>query len=197
MDTSKLKFKIKHKPADRVPMDARLKSILLRYAASAFLATALISGALISESYITSLTDTLNKFQTVKINSVKMKEATKKESQTVASARSIFQPHDKSEAMEGTILTAIDSIKSRMKNVDILVENFEKKGDDVTLPLTITGVVHDYTAFINHIGYLQSLISPFFYINSVSIISNLSDEKGALVNFEIKGTLKMQAINYG
>jgi hypothetical protein len=197
MDTSKLKFKIKHKPADRVPMDARLKSTLLRYAASAFLATALISGAFISESYITSLTDTLNKFQTVKINSVKMKEATKKESQTVASARSIFQPHDKSEAMEGTILTAIDSIKSRMKNVDIMVDNFERKGDEITLPVVITGVIHDYTAFINHIAYLQSLISPFFYINSVSIISNLSDEKGALVNFEIKGTLKMQAINYG
>jgi hypothetical protein len=192
-----LKFKIKHKPVDRVPMDARLKSILLRYAASAFLATALISGAFISESYITSLTDTLNKFQTVKINSVKMKEATKKESQTVTSARSILQPHDKSEAMEGTILTTIDSIKSRMKNVDIMVDNFEKKGNDITLPVVITGVIHDYAAFINHVGYLQSLISPFFYINSVSIISNLSDEKGALVNFEIKGTLKMQAINYG
>ena len=175
-------------------MDARLKRLLLHYAASAFLATALISGAMISESYITSLADTLNKFQTVKINSVKMKEATRKEGETVASARSIFRPYDKSEAIEGTILTAVDSIKSRIKNVDIMVDNFEKKGDEITLAVAMTGVIHDYTAFINHIGYLQSLISPFFYISSVSI-SNLSDEKVALVNFEIKGTFRMQSVN--
>jgi hypothetical protein len=196
MDTSKLKLKTRHKPADRIPMDAKLKRLLLHYAASAFLATVLISGAIISESYITSLEDTLNKFQTVKINSVKMKEATRKEGETAASARSIFRPYDKSEAMEGTILTAIDSIKSRMKNVDIMVDNFERKGDEIALPVAVTGVIHDYIAFINHIGYLQSLISPFFYINSVSI-SNLSDEKGAVVNFEIKGTLRMQSVNYG
>jgi hypothetical protein len=123
-----------------------------------------------------------------------MKEATRKEGKTVANVRSIFQSYAKDEATEGTILTAIDSIKSRLKNADIMVENFEKKGDETALPVTLTGMVHDYTAFINHIGYLQSLISPFFYINSVSI-SNLSDEKGAVVNFEIKGTLRMQSVN--
>jgi len=77
-----------------------------------------------------------------------------------------------------------------------MVDNFERKGDEIALPVAVTGVIHDYIAFINHIGYLQSLISPFFYINSVSI-SNLSDEKGAVVNFEIKGTLRMQSVNYG
>jgi hypothetical protein len=175
-------------------MDAKLKALLLRYAFSALLATVLMSGAIITESYITSLGDTLNKFQTLKINSVKMKEATRKEGKTVANVRSIFQSYAKDEATEGTILTAIDSIKSRLKNADIVVDNFEKKGDETALPVTLTGMVHDYTAFINHIGYLQSLISPFFYINSISI-SNLSDEKGAVVNFEIKGTLRMQSVN--
>jgi hypothetical protein len=175
-------------------MDAKLKGLLLRYALSAFLATALMSGAIITESYITSLGDTLNKFQTLKINSVKMKEATRKEDEAVASVRSIFRSYDKNQAMEGTILTAVDSIKSRMKDTDIMVDNFEKKGDEIALPVAMTGMIHDYTAFIGNIGYLQSLNSPFFYINSVSI-SNLSDEKGVLVNFEIKGTLRMQSVD--
>jgi Tfp pilus assembly protein PilO len=194
MDTSKLILKKGANHTDRVPMDAKLKALLLRYALSALLATVLTSGAIITESYITSLGDTLNKFQTLKINSVKMKEATRKEGETVANVRSIFRSYAKDEATEGTILTAIDSIKSRLKNADIMVDNFEKKGDETALPVTLTGIVHDYTAFINHIGYLQSLISPFFNINSVSI-SNLSDEKGAVVNFEIKGTLRMQSVN--
>jgi hypothetical protein len=196
MDTSKLILKTGSNHTDRVPMDAKLKALLFRYALSALLATVLMSGAIITESYMTSLGDTLNKFQILKINSVKMKEASRKEGETVASVRSIFRSYAKDEATEGTILTAIDSIKSRMKNVDIMVDNFEKKGNETALPVAMTGMVHDYTAFINHIGYLQSLISPFFYINSVSI-SSLSNEKGALVNFEIKGTLRMQSVNMG
>ncbi len=179
---------------NRVPMDARLKTLLLRYALSAILATVLVSGAIITESYISSLGDTLNKFQTLKINSVKMKDASRKEGEIIASVRSIFRSYAKGEATEGTILTAIDSVKSHMKNADIMVDNFERKGNETTLPVTLTGMVHDYTAFINDIGYLQSLISPFFNINSVSI-ANPSDQKGALANFEIKGTLRMQSVN--
>ena len=194
MDTSKLILKNGSNQTNLIPMDAKLRALLLRYALCALLSTVLMSGAIITESYITSLGDTLNKFQTLKINSVKMKDASRREGETVASVRSIFRPYDKNEAMEGTVLTAIDSIKSRMKNVDIMVDNFEKKGDEIALPATMAGAIHDYTAFINHIGYLQSLISPFFYVSSVSI-SNLSDEKVALVNFEIKGTFRMQSVN--
>ena len=194
MDISELILKTEADHTNRIPMDAKLKALLFRYALSAILATVLVSGAIITESYITSLGDTLNKFQTLKINSVKMKDASKKEGAIVASVRSIFRSYAKDEATEGTILTAIDSIKSHMKNADIMVDNFERKGNETALPVTLTGMVHDYTAFINHIGYLQSLISPFFNINSASI-SNPSDQKGALANFEIKGTLRMQSVN--
>jgi Tfp pilus assembly protein PilO len=194
MDISELTLKTEADHTNRVPMDARLRTLLSRYALSAILAMVLVSGAIITESYITSLGDTLNKFQTLKINSVKMKDASRKEGETIASVRSIFRSYAKGEATEGTILTAIDSVKSHMKNADIMVDNFERKGNETTLPVTLTGMVHDYTAFINDIGYLQSLISPFFNINSVSI-ANPSDQKGALANFEIKGTLRMQSVN--
>ena len=70
MDISELILKTEADHTNRVPMDARLKTLLLRYALSAILATVLVSGAIITESYITSLGDTLNKFQTLKINSI-------------------------------------------------------------------------------------------------------------------------------
>ena len=161
MDISELILKTEADHTNRVPMDARLKTLLLRYALSAILATVLVSGAIITESYITSLGDTLNKFQTLKINSVKMKDASRKEGETIASVRSIFRSYAKDEATEGTILTAIDSVKSHMKDAAIMVDNFERKGNETALPVTLTGMVHDYTAFIDDIGYLQSLISPF------------------------------------
>jgi len=101
--------------AERVPMDAKLKKLLLYYAVSALFATVLISGAILTETYITSLSDTLNKFQTLKINTVKMKETSKNVGETIVNIRALSLSYDKTEAMEGAILTVIDSIKSRIK----------------------------------------------------------------------------------
>ena len=51
----------------------------------------------------------------------------------------------------------------------------------------------EYASFINDVGYLQSLASPFMFISSISI-SKSSDEKKGVVIFEIKGTLKMRSL---
>ena len=189
-------LKTKSNPKERAPMDAKLKRLLLYYAASALCATVLVSGSLLSETYFASLSDTLNKFQTLKINSVKMKEASKHMDETLVSVRSIFPSYDKTEALEGSILTTVDSIKSHTRGIDITVANFEKKGDEIALPVTLAGQIRDYTVFINYVGYLQSLTLPLFHIDSLSI-SDQSNEKTAVINFDIKGTLKMQSANMG
>jgi Tfp pilus assembly protein PilO len=189
-------LKTKSNSAERLPMDSKLKKLLLYYAVSALFATVLISGAILTETYITSLSDTLNKFQTLKINSVKMKETSKNVGDTMVNVRALFPSYDKTEAMEGAILTAIDSIKSRIKGADIAIANFEKKGDEIALPVSIIGTIQDYTVFINDIGYLQSLVAPFFFINDLTI-SNRSDAKNAVISIEIKGIVKMQLVNIG
>ena len=175
-------------------MDKRLKKILFYHAASALCATILISGALLSDKYVTTLSDTLNQFRTPRINSVKMKGATQNMGATSLSVLSIISPYRKPEEMEGAILTTLDSIKSHMKDADITVSDFDKKGNEITLPITITGHIHDYTTVVNHIGYLQSLVSPFFFINTISI-SKSSDENKEEVCFVINGLLKMQSLN--
>lgn len=189
-------WKTGHSSAEHIPMDAKLKKLLMYYSVSALFATVLISGAILSEKYILSLSGTLDKFQTLKINRIKMKDASKNVKETIINVRSMFPSYDKTEAMEGTILTTVDSIKSRLKGADVTITNFERKGGEVELPITLTGTIRNYTEFIHHIGYFQSLTSPLFYINGVTI-SDRSDEKGAMINFEIRGALKMQSHNPG
>jgi len=196
MDISKLMSKIGADSKERHPMDTKFKKLLRYYAVSALLAAVLISGAMLTENYMRSLSDTLDKFQTLKINSIKMKEASRKAGETFALISSAFSSYDKMEAAEGTILTTVDSIKSRMKTAEITVTNFEKKGSEIELPVIVTGTIEDYAAFISHIGFLQSLPSPIFTISGV-IISDQSDEKNALVNFEIRGALKMHTVPLG
>ncbi len=173
-------------------MNNKLKRLLIYYTISALFATVSISGAILSDRYITSLSNTLNQFQTLKINHIKMKGAVKEMETTSAKVQSMIQPNYKVEEMEGAILIAVDSIKSRMKGADIMLGNFERKENEIALPVTITGAIRDYAAFINNLGYLQSLTSPFMFINSVSI-SKPSTETKEAVNFDIRGVLKIQS----
>jgi hypothetical protein len=174
-------------------MDKRLKKIIFYQAATALLAVIIISGALLSEKYVTTLSDTLNQFQILRINSIKMKDATKNMRATSLSAMSIIPLHYKPEEMEGAILSTLDSIKSRMKDASITVANFDRKGNEITLPVAIRGPVRDYGEFLNNIGYLQSLVSPFFFIDTLSI-SKSSEETKEEAGFVINGLLKIQSL---
>ena len=196
MEIFKLKLKKRDSSVEKVHTDQGLKRLLSYYAASALLATIFVSASILTETYITSLSDTLNKFQTLKINSIKMKESSKRAGQMLTAVKAMFKSYDNPEALEGSILTTVDTIKSRMKDVNITVTNFERKGSEILLPITLTGQIRDYTMFVNHLGYLQSLNSPLFYINSVSF-SDQSESNRARINFEISGILKMEFGHYG
>jgi len=177
-------------------MDKKLKRLLIYYVLSAFCATVLISGAVLSDRYIASLSNTLNQFQTLKINHIKMKSSIREMEMTSARIESMIPTNYKVEEMEGAILITVDAIRSRIKGADIMVGNFDKKENEVALPITLVGTVGDYTMFINDIGYLQSLTSPFMFINSVSISKSAANTKEA-VNFDIKGILKIQSRSTG
>jgi hypothetical protein len=196
MGTFKLTSKTKANNSKQIPIDAKLKKFLSYYAVSAICATVFISGSILTEKYLTNLTDTLNKFQTLKINSIRMKEASKNMGISVEKIQSMLPAYTKTEAIESIILTTLDSIKTNKKDITVTVTNFERKGDEITLPVNLSGTIHDYTTFINLIGYLQSHSLPIFAINDI-MISNQSDGKNSLTHFDIKGVLKMQSVAIG
>lgn len=196
MATFKLTSKTKADKAKRNTIDAKLKRLLFYYAVSALCATALISSAILTERFMTSRADTLNKLQTLKINSIRMKEASKEMGITMEKIQTMLPTYTKTEAMESVILITLDSIKSNKKDVTVTITNFERKGDEITLPVNLSGIMRDYTTFINLIGFLQSHNLPLFAINDI-MISNQSDGKNLMTRFDIKGTLKMQSVTTG
>jgi hypothetical protein len=177
-------------------MDRKLKRLLFFYTVSAFCAVVFISGAILSGRYITSLSNTLNQFQTLKTNHIKMKGSIKEMEITSAKIQSMIPHNYKVEEMEGAILLAVDSIRSRMKGADMKVGTFERKENEVSLPVTIVGTIQDYTMFVHDLGYLQAMTSPFVFINSVSLSKSSTEAKDA-VAFDIKGVLRIQSRTTG
>jgi hypothetical protein len=173
-------------------MDNKLKRLLIYYGVSAVGATILISGAILSDHYIGNLSNTLQQFQTLKINNIKMKSAVKEMEATSLKVEAMIPPNYKVDEMEGAILATLDSIKKRMKTVDVLVADFDRKENETVLPVTLTGTIGDYAQFVNDMGHLQALTSPFMFIQSVAISKSLEGKKEVL-HFDIKGALKIRS----
>jgi ribosomal protein L16 Arg81 hydroxylase len=125
-----------------------------------------------------------------------MKEASINMGISVEKIRSMLPTYTKTEAIESVILTTLDSIKTNKKDITVTVTNFERKGDEIALPVNLSGTIRDYTTFINLIGFLQSHSLPVVAINEI-MISNQSDGKSSITHFDIKGVLKMQSVAIG
>ncbi|MCX5830114.1 MAG: hypothetical protein NTV58_19260 [Deltaproteobacteria bacterium] len=167
-----------------------MKRLLIYYTLSALGVTFILSVTVLSHQYTASLAKTLSQFQALKINNVKMKGAIKEIEKTTARIDLLIPANYKTEEMEERILTAIDSIKTRMKGVNITLGTFDRKANELALPIALTGTIDDYAMFVNEISYLQSIVSPVMFIDNVSIAKGTSETRGE-VSFEIKGAMKI------
>jgi len=171
-----------------------LRRSLSYYAISGVLFLMVLTGVVISKQYSDSLSNTRKKLQAARSNLISMKDAQIDMEKTIAESKEIIPSDFASKSPEERIFIGLDELKYRMKNAEIVVTNIEYKGDEVSLPVTIKSSISsktaakDYAAFVNNIGYLQSMGFPFFYIGSISMVQS---QDRASVSYEIKGTLKM------
>ncbi len=170
-------------------VDSGLKKLLFLYAVSGVLFLIALGGVIVLKKYGDSLSNTMNRLQTAKQNLIRIKEAHKDIAETIAEMKSIVPEDAAVRGPEERIFIGIDELKSRLKNAEVSITNIEYKGDEVSLPVGIkaSAAGKDYAAFVNAVGYLQSMSFPFFSIGSISI--SASQDKTAVL-YEIKGTLK-------
>lgn len=170
-----------------------MKRSLSYYIISVILFLIVLTGVIISKQYSDSLSNTYKKLQAARSNLISMKDAQVDMEKTIADLKAIVPSDFASRTPEERIFIGLDELKFRMKNAEIVVASMEYKGGEVSLPVTIKSSISgktarkDYTAFINNIGYLQSMSFPFF---SISNISMEQSQDRASVSYEIKGALK-------
>ena len=126
-----------------------------------------------------------------------MKNSIKTMDATMARLRTEIPEDFSREAVEASILLTFDDLKSRLKGCRVSIGGLERQEAEITLPVTIQGIINDYRVLLNNIGALQALKFPFFAISEVSFgkseeSSRDGKDKPMPVMFEIKGALTMQ-----
>ncbi len=166
----------------------KLKHLLAGYIAVSILLAAVVSGIIIAKKYRDSVFATLKNLQTAEQNLFRMKEAIEDIDKTITEAIMIMPDIFKKKTAEELMYIRVDELKSRFRDAEVSITNIEYKGNEINMTIGIkAGKMKDYTAFVNNVGYLQSLKFPFFSINAVSLFQ--SQDKIS-VSYEIKGTLK-------
>ena len=177
-------------------MDDRLKRLFVYYGVSVVCVALILSAIIITGQYAVVLSDTLAKYGTIKNNAQLMMRADKDIRAQITQVKSMLPGVFTPELAEGVIVTTLDKMAARLKDADVIVGLFEKKEGEVSLPVTLSGRLNDYRAFINYIGYLQSLNAPFFTINSLSFAAKSGDKQPG-VHYEVRGHLKVKTYTAG
>jgi hypothetical protein len=174
-------------------MDTKLKRLFVFYMASALCCAIIISAGVVVDRYAAAQLATFNVYQTLLVNNSNMKRAIKNMDVAIAQIRSEIPTDLSREAMEADILSAFDGLKSRFKNCHVAFAALQRHDDEISLPVTIRGLVTDYHKFLGDIGYLQERKFPFFLIAEVAVTKSeqSSKEEKEPVIFEVKGKLTM------
>jgi len=177
-------------------MDDRLKRLFVYYGLSVVCVALILSAIIITGKYVAVLSDTLAKYETIKNNAQLMMRTDKDIRTQITQIKSMLPGVFTPELAEGVIVMTLDKMASRLKDADVVVGAFDKKAGDVSLPVTLSGRLDDYRAFLNYIGYLQSLNAPFFTIDSLAIAAKIDDKQPG-VHYEIRGYLKVKTYAAG
>ena len=175
-------------------MNDKLKRLLVYYTISGLFFAVVLSAVILVEKFRGPVYETADKLQRVKTDLIRMKGAAADMDSVIRDLKTQLPQDFGSRLPEGQVLIRLDDIRRRIKGAEIIVKNFEEKGDELDLPVNIKAKMDDYTIFVNNIGYLQSLSFPYFRINNI-IISQSSGKGPPAVIYDIEGMFSMPLLN--
>jgi hypothetical protein len=179
---------------DRNFVQNKLKSYFLSYLSALILFIIILSSSVVLNNYIASLDSTLNKLYTLKINLVKVRETIKDINNSLDDMGKIMPPGIMEEPSIKYIYRGLDTIKTIVGKAQVTMGAIEDKGNELHLPIIISGMIIDYSFFFNGTGNLQSMKFPFFTIDSL-VITGMTGSKGEnTFVYEIKGDLNTPKI---
>ena len=177
--------------------DKKLQILLRSYAVASIVFIIILVICVFAKEYALSRDAAVINLEKIRMGLVRIERSTKDMKQSIAVIEQAVPAQFFTETPEKQILSGLDNLKTIMKNSTINIMDITKKDNRIVLPLTIKGVITDYSAFVNDVGRLQGMSFPFVSITGIAIkkedIHSGSDQggqkRGTAVVYEITGEL--------
>jgi hypothetical protein len=184
--------------------DRKLKRLFISYIVVSVIFLAVIILCIFAREYADSLNETSKGLLSFRTNIATIKDTTIDMKHSVETINTTISPEYFSNSSEKQLLMGLDVLKTTMKNDTVMVTEFLYTDAEISLPVSIRGVMSSYSSLVNDIGKLQSLKFPFFFIKSITIKkgetiqvvkeTNETGERKATV-YEINGELRLPKSN--
>lgn len=168
----------------------RLKKLLTYYLMTGAVLGVVVIGIALVGKYKENLAQSIDSFEKIKMNSVRMARATEEKERIISDIKGLLPAAYHSASNEGLLLSAIDSIKVNIKDSTVNIANIENKEGELTLSAGIRTSFDSYGMLVDRVGYLQGLAFPHFRVEKINI--ERSEEMGGLI-CNITGTLTIPA----
>jgi hypothetical protein len=175
--------------ADKAFVQKKLKPFFVSYILALAVFLLVLSCAVLFNRYASTLGETLDKLYILKINFIKVKNTIEDIKGTLRDSGQLIPPGRSKGTSATYMYSGLDTLRSYVGKAHVTVAAIEDKGNELRMPLTITGAVADYPVFLNSVGRLQSMRFPFFAITNLTMAKNITTAGGAAVSFEIQGVL--------
>lgn len=168
---------------------SRSKRSLLSFVFMYLVFLLILSAALVLHGYAGSLETALGKLYDRRTEEGRMHESIREMRSTLARAEGLVPAERSTEAAIRYLYAGLDNVKRVLAQGQLGVANPEEKGDEIVLPVAVTGTVTDYQAFLDAIGRLEARRFPFFAVQNLALVEATGNEGQARVAYEIRGTL--------
>ena len=172
---------------------AELKKTATRCLMAGIILSAIIISVVSLSKYENSLSDAISRFELIKINTLKMKQATANMDSTIKKINSLLPDDYYSKSHRELMLLALDDIKTSFTGSEITVTNFDERAGEISLPVSIKIPADDYVMLVNKVGSLQTMKFPQFTIKNIVVGRGTATIGAIIMICNIDGSLRMPA----
>lgn len=149
--------------------DRKLRRFMHLYAAVSAVFIVILALGVLAREYAMSFDETAANLERIRLGLVRIERATKDMKQSIVTVEQVVPLRLFAETPERQILAGLDELKSSMKGAVINITDISSRDNKTVLPISIKGLITDYSIFVNDIGKLQAMRFPFMTIQSIVI----------------------------
>ena len=169
----------------------RMKRYFRYYVVGYLFFLLVLSGVLVLNNHITFLEATLDRLLAKKTTIIRLRDTIRYVKGTLSEAGTLIPADQSNELTAKYLYTGLDKLKGYIGKGQLVISNPDDKGNEITMPITITGNVGDYAGFVAIVGNLQTMRFPFVTLSSITIAETVESDGNGGITYEITGALAM------
>jgi hypothetical protein len=169
----------------------KLKSHFLWYSVIAGLCLVLLATSMIFTKRLSILDADVNALSKVKSSLVSAPKTIDNMDSFIKQVALIAPSDIDSQTPSHYLHNGLDRIKTSMGNTQLEIGKVEYRGEETSMPVTVSGPITNYQGFVTGLGRLQDMSFPFFLVKGITFNAAKGQTNDSTITYEIRAEITM------